>query len=308
MAHDLPSSQDLYYLGVDGGGSKTLAVVVDAQGKEQGRGQGGSSNYAAVGLQASIQSIRVAIEQATANRFPLHKAWLGIAGIDCPEHRELIFPYLRSLANSVRLTNDADLLLSALYNTVGVALIAGTGSIALGRDASGKTTRAGGWGHLIGDEGSGYDLGRQGLQAAVRAADGRGAPTILLDLILKHWDIQSTDDIFGQIYPNENKSKIARLSTLVFQAAREGDHLAHHLVRRGANELALTALTVANALDLPPEIPLALGGGLFIHETDFRTLTLHAIQRHRPTGQVAIVEEPALSAARALIHQPDSVA
>ncbi|MDQ2717887.1 MAG: hypothetical protein M3Z08_23575, partial [Chloroflexota bacterium] len=153
-ANDTPGTRDakgvsLHYLGVDGGGTKTLAVVVDAQGQERGRGLAGSANYNAVGLDQAIQHIHVAVEQAAQAagcHLPLRKAWLGLAGIDRPHDYETLLPSLRSLAESVHLTNDADLALSTLEDAVGVVLIAGTGSIALGRDAHGTSRRAGGWG------------------------------------------------------------------------------------------------------------------------------------------------------------------
>src|SRR5258707_496529 len=84
-----------------------------------------------------------------------------------------------------------------------LAVVAGTGSIALGRDARGATARSGGWGHLIGDEGSGYDIGRSCLQAVTRAADGRGPPTTLVDLLAHTWGLNSPTEIIGRVYPAE---------------------------------------------------------------------------------------------------------
>jgi N-acetylglucosamine kinase-like BadF-type ATPase len=136
-----------YFVGVDGGGSKTLAVVVDAHGCERGRGLAGSGNHAAVGVEQAVSQLRAAVEEAAQMAgcsLPLRAAWLGVAGIDSPRDYELLFPHLCSLAETVRLTNDAELVLGALDQCVGVALIAGTGSIALGRDAYGGSARAAG--------------------------------------------------------------------------------------------------------------------------------------------------------------------
>jgi len=201
------------------------------------------------------------------------------------------------------LTNDAELPLSALDGTAGVALIAGTGSIALGRDSHGTTARVGGWGHIIGDEGSGYEIGRRGLQAAVRAADGRGQTTALLELMLQHWHLDKASDIIGQIYPAGDKAVIARLSPIVLMAARAGDKVARRIVQQAAGELALAVVTVSDILDFPAtQIPLALAGGLLVHETDFRSQVLQRIRRHRSIGQLAIVAHPALSAAHAAVR------
>ncbi len=276
MQETTQKRSEFYYLGVDGGGSKTLAILVDANGQEQGRGQAGSSNYANLGLKRAIASIQSAVEQAlqAANcHLPVQGAWLGVSGLDRSEDHAALFPHLSALARQVHLSNDAELLLSALDGAAGVALIAGTGSIALGRDARNTTARAGGWGNVMGDEGSGYDLGRLALQAAARAADGRGELTLLLDLILQHWQLD-----------------------------RQGDAIAQAIVEQAASELALAALTVGKALDLPLALPLALGGGLLIHEADLREQVLYHIHRQRATGQVVLVEQPALSAAQAMIH------
>ena len=305
-AHATPKTPGQYFLGVDGGGSKTLAIIVDAQGHERGRGLAGSSNYAAVGIDQAVAGLRDAMEQAAQAvgcQLPLQAGWFGLAGVDRAEDIHILRPHLRPLAAKITLTNDAELLLSALENTVGVALIAGTGSIALGRNAHGATTRAGGWGHILGDEGSGYELGRLALQAVARAADGRGAPTLLLERIMIHWHLEKPSDLIGVVYQDEDKARIARLSSIVFSAVQAGDTIARKIAQHAAQELALAALTVINALNFPEgSIPLALGGGIFIYESLFRTQVLHRIQRQRVIGPVVIVEEPALSAARALAN------
>jgi glucosamine kinase len=296
----------MYALGIDGGGSKTLAVVADASGNECGRGIAGSANYAAVGISQAVYAIYSAVEEAVQMAgcsLPLQAAWLGLAGIDRPGDYDILFPPLQSLAKIVHLTNDAELVLSGLPEGIGVALIAGTGSIALGRDRHGTITRAGGWGHIIGDEGSGYDLGRLCLQVVSRAADGRGPKTTLVQSLLGHWNLNSPTDIIGRVYPDCDKATIAALSTLVFMAARDGDEVARGIVEDAAHELALAVVAVKNQLDFAGDrVALALGGGLLLHEIDFRTQTLHAIEKRLYIGEVALVEEPALSGARAALH------
>ncbi|HUY78311.1 MAG TPA: BadF/BadG/BcrA/BcrD ATPase family protein [Ktedonobacterales bacterium] len=293
------------FLGVDGGGSKTLAVIVDAAGAERGRGLAGCANYQAIGRNAAVAQISLAVEAAAVAagyRAPFAAAWLGLAGVDSPRDHTLLLPQLRTLAETVRLTNDAELALGALTGCVGVALVAGTGSIALGRSASGTQARAGGWGHLLGDEGSGYDIGRRALQAATQAADGRGPPTQLLARILDAWELHATEDILGRVYPLGEKAAIALLSRLVFEAAQAGDRVASEIARRAAAELAQTALTVGKALGFDAGgMPLALGGGLLLHEANLRRDVLRLVRRRQTVGPVVLVGEPALSAARAAI-------
>jgi N-acetylglucosamine kinase-like BadF-type ATPase len=292
-----------YFLGVDGGGSKTLAVVTDTRGRERGRGFAGSSNQEVVGVDRAVAELHAAVARAVASAgaaLPVRAAWLGLAGVDRPPDRDALLPGLSALAAEVRITNDAELALGALPRMVGVALIAGTGSIALGRDAAGATARAGGWGHVLGDEGSGYAIGQQALHAAVRAADGRDDPTLLLEQVLAHWHLDAPDQLIGRAYQPFDKATIAALAPLVLAAARAGDQAARRIVAKAADELALTATTVARALAFTgAPVPLALGGGLLLGAPPLRARVLRRIRRTLAVDAV-LMRDPALCAARAL--------
>ena len=304
--NESPQEKPRFALGVDGGGSKTLAVIVNEQGEEVGRGLAEGANHNAVGLDTAVQHISTAIEQATRMahcQLPLRAAWFGLAGVDRQTDFDLFQPLLSTFAKHVRLTNDAELLLAGLENAVGVALVAGTGSIALGCDAAGHKARVGGWGHILGDEGSGYAIAQQALQAAVRAADGRGPQTVLLERILQYWNLSQADQIIGQVYGESDKARIASLSSLVLLSARAGDQVAATIVQHAARELALTVHAACQSLEFPDqEVPLALGGGLLINEADFCTQVIQNIRHYQSIGQVALVAQPTLSAARAALH------
>lgn len=298
------SSTNAFFLGIDGGGTKTLAVIVNEHGTECGRALAGSSNYAAVGLELVVGHIFEAATEAArvaGAELPVTRAWLGLAGVDSLHAHALLLPHVRGLAGSVRLTNDAELVLAGLDGGVGVALIAGTGSIALGHNARGEARRAGGWGHVLGDEGSGYDIGRRALQAVMRATDGRGEATALLPAILREWGLAEARDILERVYPELDKAVIARLSPLVLRIAWSGDRMAGEIVRGAAEELALAASAVGQTLGFGSvALPLALGGGLLLHEHAFREEVLQCLRRRQELGLIALVAEPALSAARAL--------
>lgn len=291
------------FLGVDGGGTKTLAVVVDADGQERGRGMAGGANYNTLGLDTALANLRAAVHAALAAAQaapPIAAAWIGLAGVDRAADRALLLPRLAPLARVVHLGNDAELALSALPAGVGVALIAGTGSIALGRDPAGATARAGGWGHILGDEGSGYDIGRNALCAALRASDGRGPATSLLPRILARWELPIAEALLSRVYPAGDKADIAALAPLALDAATDGDPVAHAIVRRAAAELAVAASTVAHALAFPDgRAPLALGGALLVHAAPLRDGVLRRLRRGLDLGPVVVVDQPALSAARA---------
>lgn len=302
MTEEQTLSAPLGFLGIDGGGSKTLAILVDEQGRELGRGQAGSANYANVGLEQAKASIYQAVAAARAQApgpVEVRNAWIGLAGIDTPQARHDFTPHLRALAPHVLLTNDAELGLSALPQAVGIVLIAGTGSIALGRDLHGNVQRSGGWGHILGDEGSGYALGQQALQAVVRAVDGRGPATTLMHRILEHWQLTNPYDLISHIYPLGDKAMIAQLSTRVLQAAREGDVVAKEIIRHAAEELALAVSAVYKKLDFAGQpLAVALCGGLLIHEGAFRQQVIEQLGQRLTLGEIALVDEPARSAAQ----------
>ena len=293
-----------FYLGVDGGGSKTLAVIVDASGRECGRGLAGSSNHEAVGHEQALSALHAAIGRAASvadANLPLAAAWLGLAGVDHPRDVEALLPQVSGLATTVRITNDAELLLAALPHGVGAAVIAGTGSIALGRNVRGMFARAGGWGHVMGDEGSGYAIGRDALRAAVRCADRRGPATTLLADILAHWKLSAPEELLHRVYQPFDKTAIAALAPMVLTQADAGDQMARRIVARAGRELALAVTTVGRGLGFAYDgLPLALGGGLLTHETRLRAALLRSLARDWVVEHV-VVTEPALSAARALV-------
>jgi N-acetylglucosamine kinase-like BadF-type ATPase len=291
------------FLAVDGGGSKTHAVVVDSQGAVRGRGTAGSSNLRAIGVEQALAQLRLAIGAAlpaSDARCDVDAAWFGLAGVHGADGAKLLAPHLRSVAREVAITNDAEFALAGLDSGPGVALIAGTGSIALGRDASGRMIQVGGWGHLLGDEGSAYDIGRRAAQAAARAADGRGPTTALLQLVLERWGLTEPRSMIDYAYLTQEKAPLASLAPSVLALARRGDHVARAIRRQACAELAQAALGVIDALDGARPVPLILGGGLLIHERDLRAAVVARIRRRRALGRVTLVKEPALWAARSL--------
>jgi N-acetylglucosamine kinase-like BadF-type ATPase len=291
------------FLAVDGGGSKTHAVVMDSHGAVRGRGTAGSANLRAIGVEQALAQLRAAIAEALpANnaRCDVDAAWFGLAGIHGMDGANLLAPHLLSVAREVAITNDAEFALAGLDNGPGVALIAGTGSIALGRGASGQMIEVGGWGHLLGDEGSAYDIGRRAAQAAARAADGRGPTTALLQLVLERWDLTAPRSMIEHAYLTQEKAPLASLAPGVLEIARRGDHVARTIRRQACEELAQAAVAVIDALNVAGPVPLILGGGLLIHERDLRVAVVARIRRRRALGRVTLVREPALWAARSL--------
>ena len=215
------------------------------------------------------------------------------------------------LAGKISVANDATLLFAAgTPEGWGVAVVAGTGSIAFALDRDGKEARAGGWGYLMGDEGSAFRLGLLGLRAACRSADGIGAPTELLPAYLAKLKTSDPRDFIPAVYRGTwDKAAIAGFAPIVLELAVAGDTAARAIFETETLELARTvAGAVANG-GLPRDgVPIALTGGLVLHSTAYRERMLSSLQECGVTpGPVGLVEDPALGAvvlARKLLVEP----
>lgn len=297
-------SERVLFAGIDGGGTRTTLVAVDVTGAEIARIQTGTSNAAVIGHEAASATLARGLTELAGRcttRLPFAAAWFGLSGSDRPEDHRRLLPSLLPLATTIRVTNDAELLLGALPNGAGVALVAGTGSIAFGRDAGGTRGRAGGWGHIFSDEGSGYDLARRMLRAFAAEVDGRGPATSLTSRLIQHYALEDPHQIIAQVYDlATTKGDLARLSSIVMEESANGDAVALDILDRAASELAETALAVARRLAMLHSLSLAMTGGLLIHHPDYRERVLSSIRVQAPIDRVALVTDPALTAARAI--------
>jgi N-acetylglucosamine kinase-like BadF-type ATPase len=302
---------DNLMIGIDGGGTHTRARLANARGEMLGSGQAGISNPHANGYPAAqteiLAAIQRAFDDARIEKQMVAAACLGIGGIDRVDERARLTEWARTtIASHVQVVNDGEIVLAAgSSENWGVALIAGTGSIAWGKTRDGRISRAGGWGYLIGDEGSGFDLAREALRAATHSADGRGEPTQLLDLILAHWGLQSAAEIVPQVYRSGRKpADIAKLTPLVIQTAKQGDQVAKNLIARAVHALADTVIAVVRQLQFPDEkIPLALTGGLLLGAESLRADLLSELtNRGDHFLPVVVVAEPVIGAVRIAIR------
>jgi N-acetylmuramic acid 6-phosphate etherase len=301
-----PAAHPDVVLGIDGGGSHTTALL--ARGDlVLGRGLGGPSNLQTVGVSRAFASLDQAVEQAFAAagmpRETVAAACLGLAGADRSEDREVIRGWSSrvALAGHVDVTSDAALLLAAgTPEGWGLAVIAGTGSIAFARAADGRTARAGGWGYLLGDEGSGYAIAVAGLQAVARATDGRGAATVLTKRLLAALELEHPQQLIGCVYGKLDRPAIAALAPLVLDASAAGDAVAQSLVEHSAAALADTVVAAAQLLfGCPATVPVALAGSVLVHHTAYQARFLTELHARGITGApVTPVPEPAVGAVR----------
>jgi N-acetylmuramic acid 6-phosphate etherase len=302
------------YLGIDGGGTHTVALLACADASARGgwrllgRGEAGPSNLQAVGVGSALDALDAAVSRAFAaaglGRCPAAGACLGLAGAGRSHDQEVIAEWADrvKLAEAVQVIGDAPLLLAAgTPDGWGAALIAGTGSMAFVRDCVGRTARAGGWGHLLGDEGSGYALVVSALQACARAADGRGPATALVECFLTRLGLARPQDLIGAVYRGGlDRTGLAALAPIVFEAAHAGDEVAAGIISLGAEQLAATVAAAARQVKLDDApLPLALAGGLLLNSPGYSEKVLAILASHGQRAEpVTPVREPAEGAVR----------
>lgn len=244
-----------FFLGVDGGQSSTTALVGDETGRVLGMGRGGPCNHVSGPEKRDkfVRAIGGAVAEACAaaglpsGHREFAAACLGFSG--GPDDKQALVAEMFP-AGRLSVTNDA---LIALYGATagepGIIVIAGTGSIAFGRNAQGRVARAGGWGYVFGDEGGGFDLTRQALRAILRHEEGWGPPTSLREKLLAAGEAATANDLLHRFYtPDFPRPRVASFSKLVDQAAREGDPVAREIVMNAAQQLAMLAAAVRDQL------------------------------------------------------------
>ena len=261
------------YCGIDGGGTRTRAVLVDERGQFVGYGASGASNPKAVGLDGSAASVCEALDRAfrgvEKRQNTQVRAFIGLAGVRTELDRNAISGAFQKPLAAIGLENadvyyghDLDVAhAAALGGEVGVVLVVGTGSAALGRDEKGRRRQAGGWGWFIDDPGSGYWLGYQAMRAAARSCDGRGPMTVLEERVRTFLRIATLHEMPNIIYnPHFSRERVAELAPIVFEAAEAGDSCADAILKDGFEELALMVATVARELEMERPTVAAVGG------------------------------------------------
>lgn len=252
------SSREVYFLGIDGGGTKTDAIITDASLTIIGQGTSGGANPHRIGFDEAVNHIEDAVEAALKKAGlqieNLTAACFGIAGISHPLHYHKMKKKLESKLGiqNLELVTDARVALTgALDGKPGVIVIAGTGSIAFGINEASEEARSGGWGPTFSDEGSGYDIARQALKAIATSEDGRSEATLLKDMIFDKLSVKNLADLPSVIYTDEAKpARIAQLAAVVAEAAERGDKVAQGILEHAGQELAQMAIAVIEKLGM----------------------------------------------------------
>lgn len=244
------------YLGIDGGGGTTECILADDHGRFLGRGLSGGSNIYSSGENNVAKALKNSMLAAgLQNDDNVISACFGLSGVihglENTAVKQIIKRLLPSTEKTIIACDAITTLTGSIGLGVGICINSGTGSICAGRNFQGEMAISGGWGHLLGDEGSGYWIGSQGLISAIRSFDGRSAKTILLDKLIKSMNVDSPQYISQFVHESDNPRAIfSGLCPVVFECAKNRDRVALDIIKKAGYELALAVLSVANKLSI----------------------------------------------------------
>lgn len=313
------------FLGIDGGGTKTQVLIGRSCGLDLevlGAGQGGPSNPRAVGFETAFESIDSAVVAAwTAYGLPsrpIECAAVCLAGAGREDEQAKVRSWMieRGIALRVQMISEAEAVIAAARcqsmespstttndasdsAEAEVALICGTGSLAWGRrtNQTSRVARSGGWGYLLGDEGSGYWIGQQLLKHACRAADGRSKDELMLRAVLNHLGLTSASELVGWCYGvSASRNRIANLAKLAFELGAV--EAVPTIIDRAATELAAMIVAVIEQLEVH-NFSLAVAGSVVVAQSDFQQQILARLhERGHLPKQFSVVSQPVRGALR----------
>ena len=281
-----------FVVGIDGGGTKTDALIVALDGTIIGECRGGPTNLQTVGIHRSAEVLFALIAEccgkAGCSPEALQNIVLGIAGAGRGSDRaELVNAILEAgskkkipLKNILVETDARIALEAALAGKPGIVVIAGTGSIALYRTDSGNILRAGGWGTILGDEGGGYAIARDALNAVMRQHDGRTEKTLLTAKALQHFGAASPDELISKIY--HDRAELASFAPSVLDAVVERDRIAHNVIVKNANELVELARVLTMQSRPKTKLPVVPMGSLLETDNVYANMVKEKIARSLP--------------------------
>jgi len=278
---------------VDGGGTKTIVQVADLSGKVVAESESGSSNYKSVGIKIAKENINKAIFKAidmlnNLKEFTFKDACFGLAGNDSNEdtkiYKEIIFndvieKYLDR--NKIIICNDTRIGLAAGSDSKnGVMIICGTGSNCYGINEQGREAKVNGWDYILGDEGSGYEIGIKALRALMRAYDGRGESTLLSKTVLEDLNIKNISELIKWAYSDYFlKDRVAAIAKTVCKTAEMGDKISKKILKEEADEAIISVKTVVDKLGLADkEFDLVFVGNVFKCEKYFKSVLMRKLK------------------------------
>lgn len=311
------SAPSSFFVGVDGGGTKTEVILVNQNGEEFGTAIGGASNPLRTGVETAVRNIIETIDRACdsagVSRTDVISIYCGIAGAKKQDLRNIMRERIKraSGARFVDVTTDAEIALEGT-SSVGPALvaIAGTGSVCIGRSASGERHSAGGWGPVAGDESGGAGISRKALRKIARASDGRGDKTSLAEAATKFFKAERVEDLPMAIHaPSTDNARIAGFAKEVIEHACAGDRIAREIVEEAGLEMGEAAVAVIRRLKLEVEtFPIGTVGSVFSAGRMFTKPMMKLVGKLAPKAFLTCPNEaPALAAARLARKQSEEM-
>ena len=311
-------SRTSFVLGVDGGGTRSTGLIADLSGNILSRREGGATNPNVVGFDESASTIYDLIsgccEELHCAPDELRSVVLGLAGARVMEFRERIreevnarFQKNGSRPLPLAVETDARIALEGAFDGgPGVVLIAGTGSIVIGKNEHGEILSVGGWGRILGDEGSGFAIGRDGVRALTAYFDGRGGKTSLLHLVTGQHGWHSREDIIRAVY--QEGFDLARLAPLVMEAAMDHDLPCQKILQNSASALVDQLRGVVMQMGVLRKVCVVMIGGLVSQETVFSNVLQLKIMKALPQVDVRkAIYPPAQGAVRMAITRVKEV-
>lgn len=297
-----PEKTGGYYIGIDGGGTQTRALLANQYGQIMGTGHTGSANpnhYSREQVRANLRQAICGVLGDRAGELPIASVFLGMGGVSTDADRAEVYSIVREIPEIVgpaRVTveNDAVVgLTGGLSGKPGIVLIAGTGSACFGVNGSGDRWLCGGWGALADDVGSGPWIGLQALRAAVRAEDGRGRPTLLRAIAFDFLGIKEPRDFIRRVH-NEglDRASIGRLAPHVVEAYQQEDRVAREILQDAAAGLSEMVTVTARKLFVDSCCEMILVGGVALSGPPFQSLLSETIHSQNPNVSIRCAEMP----------------
>lgn len=301
-----------YVIGIDGGGTKTALKITDVSGVLIAEAFGGPSNINSSTVDQVQSMFNDLIHQGLKKKNLLPEDCLavciGTAGADREEDKAIIEKMIKStgISGKIIVVNDAEIALTGgIEKNEGIILISGTGSICFGKTEDGRRFRAGGWGHIIGDEGSGYDIGIRALKAAVKSYDGRGPKTVLEDLVVKHYKLKAPEDLIGYVYRSgAGKKEIASLTRVVNEAFLNGDQVSAEIISEASYELFICVKAVIQKLGFSDKhVFLTTAGGTINNVKQLHDEFARILNENYPEIQIISMKNDSASGAALIARQ-----
>lgn len=281
-----------YYLGIDGGGSKTTAIICDEKLNLVSRFVGKSINFNSVGMDEARKNLKATVDGALEGKdIKLSAAFIGMSAIAERADDEFTKKLCDGIIDCEKVTMDSDVYIgleAMRCDGAAAMVISGTGSMAVGRLPDGEIIHTGGWGYILGDEGSGYALSIDALRAAICGYEGSAPKTLLTEAVKEYYQVDDMLKLIDIFYdPPMPRSEIAKLAPVIFKCA-QNDAVANVIIEKHTKLLADTVSALLQKM--PSGTPLGLWGGIFENYEKFRSAFISIINERFPETKINVLE------------------